>query len=226
MRGDLWEVRNAQHLESTAERTKTRADNVGDPPADPGIHFIEDQGLAGCIGCGERLQGQHDTRELAARDDAGQRPQVLAGVRRNEELRFIDAALAPAVGRELAFVEADLEPRARHRELREQRFEPPGEVGRRATTPARQLSREIEESRCCRAQLLLEIGRTLPCAGEQLAFAGEGPALLDHVVQRRPVFPLQPLEQRQSILDLLQARGGCVHAIGVMPEKVREILQL
>ena len=36
------------------------------------------------------FERQHDSRQLPARDDAGQRPELLAGVRRDEELRLID----------------------------------------------------------------------------------------------------------------------------------------
>ena len=48
----------------------------------------------------------------------------------------------------------------------------------------------------------------------------------DDVGQRRPVLPLQPLEQRQPILDLLQPRRRRLDAVGVAAQEDREILEL
>ena len=47
-----------------------------------------------------------------------------------------------------------------------------------------------------------------------------------HVGERRAVLPLQPLEQRQPVLDLLQARGRRVDAGGVAAEERGEVLEL
>ena len=44
--------------------------------------------------------------------------------------------------------------------------------------------------------------------------------------QRRPVLPLQPLERRQAILDLLQPRRRGVDRRRVRPQEEREILEL
>src|SRR3954454_739119 len=91
--GDLRQVRDAEHLECRPQRAQLAADDVGDAAANAGIDLVEDQpgrrcarrtigGVAEAVArCrGERLDRQHDARELAARDDPRQRPELLAGV--------------------------------------------------------------------------------------------------------------------------------------------------
>src|SRR5207248_2976397 len=86
-RRDLRQVRDAQHLERRSERPQRAADDVGDAAADAGVHFVEDEtgrrsarrpiaglGEAVARSRGERLDPEHDPRELPARHDARQRP--------------------------------------------------------------------------------------------------------------------------------------------------------
>ena len=57
------------------EPLQPRADDVGDAPADAGVDLVEDERLARCVGRRQRLQRQHDARELPARRDPRERPQ-------------------------------------------------------------------------------------------------------------------------------------------------------
>ena len=43
VRGNLRQVRDAQHLKRRAERAQLPADDVGDAPADAGVDLVEDQ---------------------------------------------------------------------------------------------------------------------------------------------------------------------------------------
>src|SRR5712691_816129 len=122
-RRDLWQVRDAQDLEPLPQRLQSRTDDVSDAAADTGIDLVEDQRLAWRVFGRQRLQRQHNPRELATGDDARQRPEILARVRRHEELRLVDTAFAPRRLGKVALVEPDLETRSGHRELREQRLE-------------------------------------------------------------------------------------------------------
>ena len=94
---------------------------------------------------GQRLDGEHDPRQLAAGHDPRQRAEVLARVRRHEELGRVDAAGASTPSPAALSAEPHLEPRALHRQLREQRFEPlaPASVAtrRRAVDSRRAASR-------------------------------------------------------------------------------------
>ncbi len=54
----------------------------------------------------------------------------------------------------------------------------------------------------------------------------QGVAPCARVGQRRPVLPLDPLEQREALLDLLQPRRRCIDAVAIAPQEVREILEL
>src|SRR5438445_2512344 len=75
---------------------------------------------------GQRLDREHDPRHLAAGDDTGKRPQILPRVRRHEKFRDVDPLRGPdsffghSVGRT---GEPYLEPRALHRQLRQQTLE-------------------------------------------------------------------------------------------------------
>ena len=51
-------------------------------------------------------------------------------------------------------------------------------------------------------------------------------AARDGLGQRRPVFPFQPLEQRQPFFDLLQPRRRGLDAVGVAAQEQREIFEL
>ena len=61
---------------------------------------------------------------------------------------------------------------------------------------------------------------------ERIELGGQRRARGDDVGQRRAVLALQPLEQREPVLDLLQRRRGRVDAVGVDPQGVRQILEL
>ena len=80
---------------ASASRCSRAPTTSADCPADARVHLVEDQRLARRVGRRQRLQRQHDPRQLAARGDARQRPQVLAGVGRDVELRLLDPPLRP-----------------------------------------------------------------------------------------------------------------------------------
>ena len=176
---------------------------------------------ASSLGRAERLQREHDARQLAARHDARERPQILARVRRHEELGLVDAAVRSTPSRrKLALVEPDLEPRSRHRELRKQRLQ----VARKLTAAARRRARQITRRRqgtppspprapCTRssARSPAPVSRSRSRASCVTSF--------DHVLQRRTVLPLQPLEQREPVLDLLQSARRRVDAVRVACEE-------
>ena len=65
-RGDLRQVRDAEHLPALADPLQQPSDGFGDTAADAHVDLVEDQhGDAGHIG--ERdLHGERETRELAA----------------------------------------------------------------------------------------------------------------------------------------------------------------
>src|SRR5258706_7586573 len=193
-RRNLREVRDAEDLELFAERLQPRTDDIRHPAADAGVHFVEDQRpgarargrraprRAGRVSGRERLEREHYTRQFASGHDARERPQILTRVRRDEELRLVDAALAPGLRRQLAVVEAHLEPRARHRELGEQRFELARERHGCRPAPSRQPAREVEICRGRAFERLRQGVRALSSSGQQLALARKRRALVDHLL--------------------------------------------
>jgi hypothetical protein len=115
---DLRQMRNAQDLEALAERPEFVADHSRHPSADPRVDFVEDQRLPRLICRGERLEGEHHSRQLPAGDDTRQRPQLLARVWREVELPRVDPAFRPAALL-LAGREAYFETRLLHRQVRQ-----------------------------------------------------------------------------------------------------------
>ena len=78
-RGDLRQVRDAQHLEPLARAPAAVAPTTSATrPPMPASTSSKISVLPGASAGRQRLQRQHDARQLAARDDARERPQVLA----------------------------------------------------------------------------------------------------------------------------------------------------
>src|SRR5688500_10461602 len=94
-RGNLRQVGDAEDLAAGREGVQPGADDVRDCPADAGVDFVEDEGLAGDVGRGEGLHRQHHPRQLAARGDPPEGPQVLADVWRQQEVEAIRAGRPP-----------------------------------------------------------------------------------------------------------------------------------
>jgi hypothetical protein len=96
----------------------------------------------------------------------------------------------------------------------------------RLAAARRQIARLAQERLFGTGQSPLQILRSLPRPREQVAFAGEVGPGVDDLLQRGAVLPLQPLEQRQPVLDLLQPRRRGVHAVGIAAQEVGEVLEL
>ena len=104
-RGDLREVRDAEHLAMARDVGDGAADDLGDRAADAGVDLVEDVEAGRALLGEHALQREQRARELAAARDLAERARVLALVRRDEELDAIDAARGEARavdGRELA----------------------------------------------------------------------------------------------------------------------------
>ena len=79
--GDLRQMGDAQDLGVGGQALQPASDDVSRMTADAGIDLVEDERRALPRSACEGLDGQHESRQLAARHDAGERPQVLARVR-------------------------------------------------------------------------------------------------------------------------------------------------
>src|SRR6185295_12288975 len=199
--------------------------------ADPGVHHVEDERLAARIEAGHGLEGEQDSRELAAGGDAGQRTQLLARIRREEELRRLQAALRPrgrvVGGRGGTFRrERDLEPRAFHGQEGELGLDLLFEVAG-GTAP---LSRELDG----RGQIAAGEGLAL-LAQRALALFGRaqvaqlGPALLaerDDVLDGGAVLALQAVDEGEPALDLVEAARADLERLPVIAEEEGQVIEL
>src|SRR5581483_3360584 len=70
-RGDLRQVRDAEHLARSGEAAQLLPDDFGDAPADADVDFVEDEGGNAPEAGGHDLKREADARELAAGRDPG-----------------------------------------------------------------------------------------------------------------------------------------------------------
>ena len=230
-RGDLRQVRDAEHLirrppAPAACRPTTSA--VWPPmPASTsskmsvraGPFCADDSVLSASI---TRDSSPPETIRASGRE-------ILAWIRRHEELRDDRVPLGrPRLRRSGAVFEAHLETRPLHRELGAGCAPAPSRTGAAA-------SPRLAESASARVQIVrararrsspVDVRRALVCRASVASSRSHASCVRDHVVQRRTVLPLQPLEQRQAILDLLQPPGRRIDAVGVVAEEERQVLEL
>src|SRR5262245_20446249 len=75
-RGDERQMRDAEHLTRAPELSELLPDHLGDGAADPRVDLVEDEARAAIFARGERLQREHDARQLAARCDLREPPRL------------------------------------------------------------------------------------------------------------------------------------------------------
>ncbi len=239
VRGNLRQMRDAQDLKRRPEGAELAPDDVGDAPADAGVDFVEDQtgrrrarrtvgGVAETVARrgNQGLDREHDARQLAARDNARERPQVLAWIRRDEELPSINSSRAPAGLGLQPVAKPHLEARALHGQLREDGLELPAERDGNLPPLFRERLGSADEGRPRGGELALELYDPVVAAIEVDQFPPERVPPLDDIGQRGAVFPLQAFEQGEALFHLLQPRGRCFDAGHVLPEKSGEVFEL
>ena len=184
LRGDLREVRHAEHLRALPDAPEQLPDGLGDRAADARVDLVEDQRRYRAGIAGGELQRETDARELAARGDAPEGRRGDAGVRADQEGHGVHA-----VGRSRLGIGRDVhdEPTALHRErlhrLGDEGAERPGV----ARAPGAEPLRRGEVVREARVALRLErVGRASR-AGQRVELVAQ--ALLDvgELVGRAPV---------------------------------------
>src|SRR5206468_1482785 len=161
-------------------------------------------------------------RQLAARDDARERSEVLAWIRRDEELPRVDSPRAPAGLGLRPVAKPHLEARALHGQLREDRLDLPAEGDGNPPPLFREGLGSTDEGRPRGGELALELQDPVVAALEVGQFPPERVPPLDDIGQRGAVFPLQAFEQGQALFHLLLAGGRCFDPGRVLPEKSGE----
>ena len=81
MRGDLRQMRDAQHLVATRESPQAPTDRIGAPTTDARVDLVEDEDRRGVGLRHDALDGEGDARQLAAGGDPGEGPGRFARVR-------------------------------------------------------------------------------------------------------------------------------------------------
>ena len=95
-RGDLRQVRDAEHLPLLRDLLHLLADGIGGLAADIGIHLVEHQHGDLVLGREHGLERQHHARQFARGRDGAQRAGGLAGVGGELELDRIQAVMRDA----------------------------------------------------------------------------------------------------------------------------------
>ena len=205
------------------ERAQLLADGARRLAADAGVDLVEDQRRR--AGLGRRAhQRQHHPRELAAGRGLAQRARRHARVGRDQELDLVGARRPEAV---VARRERRRELRAVHRQRRQPLTDGPGQRRRRPRgapcraprPPSSSLARSASSSRLGVLDRLLD--------ARQLGVPGAaGGGVLEHRGDRAAVLALEPVQQRQALLDLVEPaqapprrprRSGAARARGPRP---------
>ena len=97
-----------------------------------------------------------------------------------------------------------------------------GEIDGHAAPLARERLRRREVSRAGRSLGALQLGNPFVAAFQIDQLAPQGVAARRDPGHRRPVFPLQPLEQRQPFFDLLKPRRRRLDGVGVAAQEHRQ----
>ncbi len=75
-------------------------------------------------------------------------------------------------------------------------------------------------------ELPLDLGQRRLAAGQRLVFRRQPIAMRDRLLERAAVLALEPFDQRQAILDLLQSSRRRVDAVDEIAQREREVLEL
>ena len=205
------------------ERAQLLADRARRLAADARVDLVEDQRRRTGLGRGAH-QRQHHPRELAAGGGLPQRARRHARVGRDQELDLVGARRPEAV---VARRERCRELRAVHR----QRGQPLAHrVGQRPTRPARRALPSVAAAlpswpAAPRARCSVSLDRLLDA--RQLGVprpARRG--MLEHRGDRAAVLALEPVQQREPLLDLVEATWSRLDALGVAVQLVHEVLGL
>ncbi len=226
---DLGQVGDAQDLLPRGHRLELPAHHLGDPAADAGVHLVEHEREPRGIGAHDGLEPQHDARQLPTGGDARQRTQLLSGVRGEQELRPLESPLGPLGrihdGLRVRRGEGHLETRLFHRQLRELGLHALAQVERRGPAPLRQRARSLEVGRPQPLAPRLERPLLLLRRGQEVELAAAALAKRDDLFDRRAVLLLEPLDDREAALDLVEAARAHLELLLVVAQAKRQVLE-
>ncbi len=227
---NLRQVGHAQHLAPAGQLGQLSSDHVGHPPADAGVHLVEDQAGRLVLGRGRAAQGQQQARELTARGYALKRPQLLSDVGRQQELHRVEAVGLPALGarrllRQGLGSHPHPEAGALHGQLAQLLLEALLELAGLRPAQRRDRAGCLEVAAHQRRPLPLEALLHLLGVAQPVELAPALAPEVDDLLDPRSVLPLQALDQGQPVLDLVEPLGADLQVAGVVPQVIREVLE-
>ncbi len=176
-------------------------------------------------GRGQRLESEHDARELAAGHDARERAQVLARIGRDVELGAVDTLRGPR-GLIVEPFEADLETRPLHGEIGKHPFQLPRELAGDTAALAAQRCPPPRDNRPGGRPLALEFRQPFVGEFESRRFDAQRVAPRDGVLEPRTVLAFDPFEKSEPVLDFLQLCRRRLDPVRIPAEEPRQILEL
>ena len=208
-RGNLRQVGDAEDLPAGGERAQVLADRTRGVAADPGVDLVEHEQRAGAgrrPGSAVRHaeQRQHHPRQLAARGDLAQRARrarpAFGAIRSST---VVGPARAAAVG---ARRELDLERGVGHRQLGQPLADRGGELRGRLRAASRSSPASASSSAARPRARASASSSATSALLELVAPRAAALGVREHLGDRAAVLALEPREQRQPLLDLLETR--------------------
>ena len=172
---------------------------------------------------GDAHQREHHARELAARRRLAQRAGGHAGVRRDQELDLVAAGRAGPSRGDSPTANAAPSIASSPRRSRRRR---PAAAAASARASCSAAARSVELARA-RPRAALRASSSASSAPVELGAARAARlGVLEHRGDRAAVLALEPVEQRQPLLDLVEPARRRVDALAVAAQLAREVVGL
>jgi len=233
-RGDRRQVRHAEDLVVLSEPLEVAGDLRAEPSPDTSVHLVEDQRRRRAPDGQRAAEREEDPGRLAAGRDRAQGLRILARIRREEELHGLSAADAePAairLGVSVRFGdmgnERHGEARALEAELAEPALDGLLKLGAEGAARRRQSPRGLGQAPAGCSDLDLQGLAIHRPVRHEVQLVPQGLQPLFEARHVGAVLALQPLQQAQAILDVLQARGVGVYSVEEAAQGTARLLEL
>src|SRR5260370_247552 len=223
-RRDRRQVGHAEDLSPLRGAGELLRHHGGDPPADARVHLVEDH-RGHAVGLGQhRLEREHRARELAAGRHARERAELLARVRREPELRAVEAARRDIV--QGTALEGDPEHRALHPEGAQLALDLGRQALARGAATLGELVGGLGELGVQLGQEPLLLRQDLLVTPEAVELGRRPVAECKHRLLRVAVLALEPRQRVQALVDRLEPPGLHAHGVAERPDPCERLVEL
>src|SRR5256885_3697745 len=174
---------NREPLMMRGDATHCLTDHEADASADARVYLVEDERRHMIEPREDRLQRQHDPRQLSPRRDAREGAFLMSNVERDTEFDVFRATW-PGLGERL---QTHRKMAVRHAEVGKNLIDATRQALRRGATQVAERRRALLETRLCLSLARLELAKIESCGVHEIELLASATARLDDLRYRRPV---------------------------------------